>query len=156
MPFMQNHHYMIETKSAPESQRPRLITPINGGSYCISRTHLRVEVNTFVMVMIMASDAPSVSVREGEKLAGAMLKDVNASPLLIKNERVSAVAIKQGKVCQVLCMICVINFHYKVFINLFFLLPGDRPSCVRVMARCARSYARVVASCRFSPRTENF
>lgn len=108
---------MIETKSAPESQRPRLITPINGGSYCISRTHLRVEVNTFVMVMIMASNAPSVSARGGE---GAMLKDVNASALLIKNERVSAVAIKQGKVCQVLCMICVINFHYKVFINLFF------------------------------------
>lgn len=93
MPFMQNHHYMIETKSAPESQRPRLITPINGGSYCISRTHLRVEVNTFVMVMIMASTVPSVSLREGEKLA--MLKDVNASALLIKNERVSAVAIKQ-------------------------------------------------------------
>lgn len=63
---------MIETKSAPESQRPSLITPINGGSYCISRTHLRVEVNTFVMVMIMASDAasaPSVSLREGEKFS---------------------------------------------------------------------------------------
>lgn len=115
---MQNHHYMIETKSAPESQRPRLITPINGGSYCVSRTHLRVEVNTFVMVMIMASQCLS-SLREGEKLVGSSLKDVNASALLIKNERLSAAAIKQGKVCQVLCMICVINFHYKVFINLF-------------------------------------
>lgn len=155
MPFMQNHHYMIETKSAPESQRPRLITPINGGSYCISRTHLRVEVNTFVMVMIMASDAPTVSPREAEKLAGAILKDVNASALLIKNERVSAAAIKQGKVCQVLCMICVINFHYKVFINLFFLLPHDSPR-VRIAASCARLYARVVVSCRFSSPTENF
>ena len=54
---MQNHHYMIETKSGGESQCASLITPINGDSYCISKTHLRVEVNTFVMVMIMALNA---------------------------------------------------------------------------------------------------
>lgn len=54
---MQNHHYMIEIKIGGESQSASLITPINGGSYCISKTHLRVEVNTFVMLMIMALNA---------------------------------------------------------------------------------------------------
>lgn len=48
---------MIETKSSGESQYTSLITPINGNSYCISKTHLRVEVNTFVMVMIIALNA---------------------------------------------------------------------------------------------------
>lgn len=54
---MQNHHYMIETKSGGESRHTGLITPINGSSYCISKTHLRVEVNTLVMVGIMAWNA---------------------------------------------------------------------------------------------------
>lgn len=54
---MRNHHYMIETKSGGESRRAGLITPINGSSYCISKTHLRVEVNTLVMVVIMAWNA---------------------------------------------------------------------------------------------------
>lgn len=36
-------------------------------------------------------------------------------------------------------MICVINFHYKVFINLFFPPPNDdSPRCARVAPRCAR------------------
>ena len=48
---------MIKTKSGGESQNASLIKPINGDSYCISKTHLRVEVNTFVMVMIMALNA---------------------------------------------------------------------------------------------------
>lgn len=56
---------MIETKSGGESQCPSLITPINGSSYCISKTHLRVEVNTFVMVMIMALNASSVVICAG-------------------------------------------------------------------------------------------
>lgn len=54
---MPNHQYMIETKSGGESRRAGLITPINGSSYCISETHLRVEVNTFVLVVIMARKA---------------------------------------------------------------------------------------------------
>lgn len=57
IPFMQNHHYMAATKSGGESQQASLITPINDNSYCISKTHLRIEVNTFVMVMIMVLNA---------------------------------------------------------------------------------------------------
>lgn len=74
-------------------------------------------------------------------------------PSVIKNERVSAAAIKQGKVCQVLCMICVINFHYKVFINLFFLLLVMIALVVHVSRRDVRVfYARVVVSWCFSCR----
>lgn len=57
LPFMQNHQNMIETKRGGERRRAGLITPINGSSYCISKTHLRVEVNTFIMVVIMARKA---------------------------------------------------------------------------------------------------
>lgn len=45
--------YTTETKSGGESQYASVITPINDNFYCISKTHLRIEVNTFVMVMIM-------------------------------------------------------------------------------------------------------
>lgn len=53
-------------------------------------------------------------------------------------------------------MICLINFHYKVFINLFLLLhsPNDRPLCVCVAARRACLRARGVVSWCFSPPTE--
>lgn len=65
IPFMQNHHYMIETKSGADSQYTHLITPINSSSYCISKTHLRVEVNTFVMAVIMALNAHLQSYAKG-------------------------------------------------------------------------------------------
>lgn len=57
LPFMRNNHYMTENKSGGESRRTGLIIPINGSSYCISKTHLRMEVNTLVMFVIMACNA---------------------------------------------------------------------------------------------------
>lgn len=54
---MRNHHFVIEAKSGGERRRAGLITPINGSSYCASKTHLRVEVDTSVMVVIMARNA---------------------------------------------------------------------------------------------------
>lgn len=119
IPFMQNHHYMIETKSGGESQYASLITPINDCSYCISKTHLRVGVNTFVMVMIMALNAHLWWYAQGE-LWSLALKDINAGILVIKMSATQPLQL--GKVCQGPCMICVINFHYTVFINLFYLV----------------------------------
>lgn len=55
--LMQHHHYMIETKNDGERQYVSFITSINGTSHCISKTHLRIEVNTFVMLMIIALNA---------------------------------------------------------------------------------------------------
>lgn len=64
--------------------------------------------------------------------------------------------LNREKVCQVPCMICLINFHYKVFINLFLLLrsPDDRPLCVCITARRACPRAQGVVSWCFSPPTE--
>ena len=74
---------MIKTKSGGESQNASLIKPINGDSYCISKTHLRVEVNTFVMVMIMALNARAVicSQRTFSRLTQ---KDISAAAWVIK------------------------------------------------------------------------
>lgn len=90
------------------------------------------------------------------ELGSLTLKDINAAALVIKMSASGPLQLNRKKVCQVLCMICLINFHYKVFINLFLLLcsPDDRPLCVCIMARRACLCAQGVVSWCFSPPTK--
>lgn len=48
---------MIEIKDSGKSQYLCLITPINGNSYYASKNHIKIEVNTFAMVMKMTLNA---------------------------------------------------------------------------------------------------
>lgn len=89
------------------------------------------------------------------ELESLTLKDINAAELVIKMSASGPQQLNREKVCQVPCMICLINFHYKVFINLFLLLrsPDDCPLCVCITARRACLRAQGVVSWYCSPPT---
>lgn len=133
IPFMQNHHYMIETKSGGESQYASLITPINDCSYCISKTHLRVGVNTFVMVMIMALNAHLWWYAQGE-LWSLALKDINAGILVIKMSATQPLQLNREKCVRALVWFVSLIFIIQCLLTFFILCspdgPYDSPLCV--------------------------